>query len=696
PDITLVVAMYSPDDSREPLYMSNYATLQVKDQLSRLPGVGDMNVFGARDYSMRLWLDPDKVAARGMTAGDILASIREQNIQVAAGTVGGPPLPNATTQFQYTVSAQGRLTAPEQFGEIVVKVGEDGQITRLSDIGRVELGAAEYATSITFNGKPAVGIAIFQLPGSNAIETANAVYKRMEELKTRFPQGLDYSIPYDTTIFVRDSIRDVVKTLLEGILLVVIVVLAFLQNWRAAVVPLLAIPVSLIGTFAVMWAFGFSMNNLSLFGLVLAIGIVVDDAIVVVENVERWIEEGMAPRDAARRAMDEVTPAVIAIAFGLSAVFIPVAFMSGITGQFYRQFALTISFSTLISAFNSLTLSPALAALLLRPRGESQDWMTRFLDRSLGWFFRLFNRAFDSTNRAYIRGLRRVVRMMAVSLFVYVGLIGLAAVAFRTVPTGFIPPQDQGYLLVNVQMPDASAMDRTQAAMSRFSEAARSVKGVRAVFAVSGLSILTRSNSSSAGVMFVNLNYFSDRAGDDELSASAISKRLTTAFAEVQDATAFVIPPPPVRGIGTAGGFKLQVQDRSGQGSPQDLQRAIESVLIEARKRPELGNVFSSYRSSQPQLYADIDRVKAKQQNVPLTNIFETLQLYLGGVYVNDFNYLGRTWRVMAQADAPFRATAADVGTLQTRNENGEMVPLAAVMELRDTTGPDRIQRYNL
>lgn len=696
PDITLVVGIVSPDGTRDPLYMSNYATLQIKDQLSRLPGVGDINMFGARDYSMRLWLDPDKISAKGMTAGDVVTAIREQNVQVAAGIVGGPPVPVGTTDFQYTLSAQGRLTTAEQFGDIIVRVGEDGRTTQLRDVGRIELGAADYATAILYKAKPSIGLAIFQLPGTNAIETANAVYKRMAELKQSFPPGLDYVIAYDTTTFVRDSLHDVVKTLLEGIILVVIVVLVFLQNWRASIVPLLAIPVSLVGTFAALWAAGFSMNNLSLFGLVLAIGIVVDDAIVVVENIERWIEKGLSPRDAAFKAMDEVTPAVIAIAFGLSAVFIPVAFMGGITGQFYRQFALTISFSTLLSAFNSLTLSPALSAMILKPKEESKDWLSRLINSILGGFFRRFNTAFEWTNHRYSSILRRVVRWSSVSLVVYLLLVGCAYLGFRTVPTGFIPTQDQGYLLVNVQMPDASSINRTQATMTRLSEMALKQPGVSGMFAVAGLSILTRANSSSAGVMFVQLKPFAERVGHKEQSAMAISQALNATFSQVQEGSVLVIPPPPVRGIGSAGGFKLQVQDRSGKGTPQDLLAAIEKLTAEARKRPELKGVFSTYRANVPQLYVNVDRVKAKKANVPVTGIFETLQVYLGGLYVNDFNYLGRTWRVTAQADAPFRATASDVSNLKTRNLSGEMVPLGAVMELQDITGPDRIQRFNL
>ena len=696
PDITLVAALYSPDGSRDPVFMSNYATLQIKDEIARLPGVGDITIFGARDYAMRLWLDPNKLAARSMTAVDVVNAVREQNVQVAAGIIGGPPLPRGAAQFQYTMQVQGRLTDPAQFAKIIVNVGRDGRITHLRDVGRVELGAADYSTATTFDGRPAVAIGIFQLPGSNAIQTADAVYAKMKELKGRFPQGVDYTIPYDTTMFVRDSIRDVVKTLFEGVALVALVVLVFLQNWRAALVPLVAIPVSLIGTFAAIWAAGFSMNLLSLFGLVLAIGIVVDDAIVVVENVERWIEHGLAPREAAFKAMEEVTPAVIAIAFGLSAVFIPVAFIGGITGRFYRQFALTISFSTLLSAFNSLTLSPALAALLLKPRGAKPDWLTRALNFGLGWFFRLFNKVFDASTRGYLVALRKVVRFSALTLIAYAGFAFLGYLGFKTVPTGFIPTQDQGYLIVNVQMPDAVSIDRTQQVMARLADIGIKTPGVHGLFTVAGLSILSNANSSSAGVMFCTLEAFSKRAGKPELSAPEITRKLEAQFKNVEEALILVFPPPPVRGIGTAGGFKLQIEDRSGHSTPQQLQTVTDRVIAEARKRPEVTGLFSSFRAGFPQVYGDIDRVKAKQQNVAVTDVFQALQVYLGSLYINDFNYLGRTWHVLAQADAPFRATAADVGRLQTRNATGQMVPLSAVMDLKDITGPGRIQRYDL
>jgi len=696
PDITLVIAFYSPDRSHDPLFISNYVTLQLKDEIARLPGVGDIKIFGVRDYSMRLWLDPDQLATRGITVGDVINAVKEQNVQVAAGLIGGPPLRKQSATFQYTLNAQGRLTEPSQFGEIIVKVGADGRVTRLKEVGRVDLGAADYTTSNTYDGHSAVGLAIYQLPGSNAIDTANVIYFKMKELKKRFPPGLDYAIAHDTTPFVRESISDLTRTLLIAIGLVALVVLVFLQTWRASLVPILAIPVSLVGSFGVMWVAGFSLNMLTLFGLVLAIGIVVDDAIVVVENVERWIEQGLSPRDAAFRAMDEVTPAVIAIAFGLSAVFVPVAFIPGITGRFYQQFALTIAFSTLLSAFNSLTLSPALSALLLRPRDARRDWLTKAFDLIFQRFFRTFNRGFDFTNRWYISALQHVVRHAAVAVIIYIGLVLLAYNVFKVVPTGFIPTQDQGYLLVNVQMPDASSIERTDAMVTQLSALARRTSGVQDALAVSGMSILTRANSSAAGLLFLRLTPFSRRAGHPDLTAGAIAKRLTEKFSKVEGGRAMMLLPPPVHGIGNAGGFTMEIEDRSGDATPQLLQAATQKLINAARNRPELTTLFSTFRSNVPQLYVNVDRAMAKKQNVAVTDVFQALQVYLGGFYINDFNYLGRTWHVMAQADAPFRTTAAQVAHFETRNSAGQMVPLGVVSNLKDIVGPDRIQRYNL
>jgi hydrophobe/amphiphile efflux-1 (HAE1) family protein len=697
-EITLVVQLYSPDDRYDPLYVSNFATLQVRDELARVEGVGDVFLFGARDYSMRLWLDPQKLSTREMTAGDVVRAIQEQNVQVAAGVIGGQPLPPGRTQFQLTVQTQGRLIEPEQFADIIVKTGADGRITRIRDVARVELGAADYNVTAYLNGKAAVAVPVFQLPGTNSIRTRDAVVEKMNKLKAgnTWPAGLEYAIPYDTTIFVRESLRDVVKTLIEAVILVMLVVLVFLQSWRATLIPMLAVPVSLIGTCAVMKAVGFSFNNLSLFGLVLAIGIVVDDAIVVVENVERWIEHGLPPREAAYRAMDEVTAAVIAIAFGLTAVFVPVAFISGITGQFYRQFALTISISTLLSALNSLTLSPAMAALLLRSREGKQDLVTRFFDLTLGWFFRLFNRVLHAVTGAYVGALRRVVRFSVIALFVYVGLIYLTYLGFKRTPTGFIPPQDSGYLIATLQMPDASSFDRTETVMRRMAAIANKTEGVQDTFAIAGYSGLTGVNSSNAGTMFVVLKPFEERRGRKDMTGNAVTGRLMGQFSRIQEGLALVFPPPPVRGVGTAGGFKMQVEDRTGRASPQELQSVIEAVMAKARQNPDLQQVFSTFRANVPQLYANVDKTKVKSQDVQLTDVYQALQVYLGGLYVNDFNYLGRTFKVMAQADSPFRAHAADVAQLKTRNADGQMVPLGSVVDLRDTVGPDRINRYQL
>ncbi|HEX2971128.1 MAG TPA: multidrug efflux RND transporter permease subunit [Tepidisphaeraceae bacterium] len=703
PDITLVVQLYSPDNSRDTLFLSNYATLRVRDQLARLPGVGDITQFGAREYSIRVWLNPNQLATRNLTAGDVVNAIREQNLAVAAGVVGAPPLAPEDTganapPLQLSVNAQGRLSDPAEFGQIVVRTGEQGDLVHIHDVGRVELGAADYSTSTYLNGKPAVGLGIFQLPGTNAIATANAVRQSMQKMKADFPPGLDYATPYDTTQFTREGLRDVLWTLLEATGLVVIVVLVFLQGWRASVIPLLAVPVSLIGTCAVLWAAGFSINTLSLFGMVLAIGIVVDDAIVVVENVERWIERGLPPREAAHRAMDEVTGAVIAIALGLSAVFVPVAFVGGITGQFYRQFALTIAFSTLLSAFNSLTLSPAMAALILRPRqGVRQDWLTRLISFALGWFFGLFNRGLHAATTGYVVALRRVVRMSVLTLIVYGGLLVLTYIGFRSVPTSFIPSQDTGYLLVNVQMPAAAALHRTDATMRRLAALANATPGVHATFAVAGFSFVSGTGQSDTGAMFIILDPFEERAGKPELSGTAIANRLRSEYAQVREGQALVLPPPPVRGMGNAGGFILQMQDRTGTASPQELQGAARQLLAAARQQSQMvQGLFTTYRADVPQLQVDVDRLKIKQQGVLTADVFQTLQVYLGSLYINDFNFLGRTYRVIAQGEAGFRDRPDEIPRLQTRNAKGQMVPLGSVLSVRFTAGPDRVNRYNL
>ena len=693
PDITMVVNLISPEGRYDKLYIDNYANLQVKDTLARLPGVGNITIFGARDYSMRIWLDPEKVAYRGLTANDVVEAIREQNVQVAAGVLGQQPMSEGVP-FQFTVNAQGRLTDEEQFGDIVIKTGDDGQITRVRDVARVELAARDYSMDSKLNGQPNASLGIFQLPGSNSIETSDAVRATMEKLKVRFPPGLDYRIVFDTTQFTRESIRAVLHTFLEAMLLVVLVVVVFLQSWRASLIPLLAVPVSLIGTFAAMVVMGFSLNNLSLFGLVLAIGIVVDDAIVVVENVERHIAEGLAPRAATRKAMDEVSSAVVAVGLVLSAVFIPTAFISGITGQFYRQFALTIAVSTLISAFNSLTLSPALCAILLQPHGARHDWLTRLMDRTLGWLFRGFNRAFGRGTVWYSRAVGRLIQVSTVALLVYCGLLALTYFGFKSVPTGFIPPQDKGYVAMMAQLPDAASLERTGEVIDRLSETARKTPGVKATIDLAGLSPISLTASPNAGTIFVILDEFDKRMKTGRSGTNIIAE-LRRKGAGVQEAFVGVFPPPAVQGLGIVGGFKMQVQDRGGAGLPA-LQAATTRLMGAANQQQSVQGVLSSFRAGVPQYNVEVDRVKAKSMDVPLSEVFDTLQIYLGSLYVNDFNLFGRTYQVTAQADAQFRREPQDIRDLKTRNAAGDMVPLGTLVNVESIAGPDKIVRYNM
>lgn len=695
PDLTIVPCLISPDKTRDQLYIGNFAVLQIRDELARLSGVGDVRVFGARDYSMRVWIDPEKVAARNLTALDVVRAIQEQNIQVAAGVVGAPPT-DQLVEYQLTVNSQGRLTDPAEFGDIVLKRGDDGQITTVKDVARVELGARDYAVTAYYNGQPAVALPVFQLPGSNAIDVADKVLAKMEELKSKpnWPKGVDFFIGYDATIFVRESIRDVVKTLFEAVLLVVIVVIVFLQTWRASIIPLLAIPVSLIGTFAFLKVFGFSLNNLTLFGLVLSIGIVVDDAIVVVENVQHWIERGLTPRAASYKAMTEVTTAVIAVAAGLSAIFVPTAFLTGITGQFYRQFALTISISTLISAFNSLTLSPAMAAILLKPGMQKGDWLERIIQFTLGWFFKLFNRGLGHFTNTYIWLVTKAVRLSVVVLLVYVGLLVLTYFGFRSVPTGFIPAQDGGYLIANAQLADSAGTERTNEVILRMGNMVKDMPGVKHTFGIAGFSVLNGTNQSNVGAMFIVLKPFDERR-KPELGGFAIMGQIQNKFNAIQEAIALVFPPPAVRGIGAAGGFKMMVQDRSAQGLAT-LQTAVDNLSAAGRQDTQLQGVFSSFRSNTPQLFFDVDRVRAKSQGVALSDLFSTLQIYLGSLYVNDFNLLGRTYQVVAQAESKFRLYAKDIVQLKTRNSAGDMVPLGSLGTVREINGPDKVTRYNL
>lgn len=694
PDLSMVINLISKDHRYDNVYLSNYALLQIRDTLARLPGVGDLTLFGAREYSMRIWLDPEKIASRGLTAGDVVEAIREQNIQVAAGAIGQPP--NRTpSEFQYTVTTQGRLTDPGQFEDIIIKTGEGGEITRLRDVARIELGSRDYGSELFLDGEPSVGLAIFQLPGSNAIETKKAVVSAMEQLKQRFPEGVDYVLSYDTVVFIQQSIEKVVTTLFEAILLVVIVVLVFLQSWRATLIPLLAVPVSLIGTFAIMSAIGLSLNNLSLFGLVLAIGIVVDDAIVVVENVERNIATGLNARDATRKAMQEVVGPIIATALVLVAVFVPTAFITGVSGAFYKQFGLTISVSTVISAFNSLTLSPALCAILLKSHNDHKDRLTRILDFLLGWFFKFFNKAFDTFRHIYSGLVSIFIRYSGLVFLLYLTLNGLNFLLFQKVPVGFIPPQDQGYLIIYAQLPDSASLARTESVVQKANKILLDTNGIQHVNAYAGFSVLSFASQSNAGTLFARLLPSEQRAGQPELQADAILAKLQQKLFSIEDAYIAVFAPPPVRGLSTVGGFKLHIQDRSNEGF-KTLEKTTTDIIARSSTLPGMARVFSTFRASAPQMYVDVDRTRAKSMHVPLGNVFETLQIYLGSMYVNDLNLFGRTYQVVAQADSKFRATPLSIGALKTRTRDGQMVPLDTLIKVQEKQGPERISHYNL
>ncbi|GGE31111.1 multidrug efflux RND transporter permease subunit [Agaricicola taiwanensis] len=692
PDLMMVVHLKSPNDRYDVTYLRNYGVLNVKDRLARIDGVGDVQIFGSGDYSMRVWLDPQKVAEHGLSATDIVNEIRAQNVQAAAGVVGASPGISGL-DLQLSINAQGRLTSEEEFGEIIVKSGSNGEVVHLRDVARIEMGAADYALRSLLNNKPAVAIPVFQAPGSNAIEISDNVREVMEEIQGNMPEGIEYDIVYDTTQFVRASIEAVVHTLLEAVVLVVIVVVLFLQTWRASIIPLLAVPVSIVGTFAVMYLFGFSINALSLFGLVLAIGIVVDDAIVVVENVERNIENGLEPRQATYRAMREVAGPIIAIALVLVAVFVPLAFISGLSGQFYRQFALTIAISTVISAINSLTLSPALAAMLLRGHDAPKDRLTRILDKLLGWLFRGFNRVFARGSSVYGGGVSRLLGRKTLMMVIYLVLIGATALLFRTVPGGFVPGQDKQYLVGFAQLPDGATLDRTEEVIRRMSDITLAQPGVDNAIAFPGLSINGFTNSSNAGIVFVGLKAFEERKTAD-LSGNAIALSLNQSFAGIEDAFIAIFPPPPVQGLGTIGGFKLQIEDRAGLGY-EALDQATKAFLAKAAQAPEVAGLFSSFQINVPQLYADIDRVKARQLGVAVKDVFDTMQIYLGSLYVNDFNAFGRTYSVRVQADAAYRARADDIGNLKVRSSNGDMIPLSAVLNISNSAGPERAMRYN-
>jgi multidrug efflux pump len=693
PDLLMVVHMVSPDNRYDMLYLANLAILQVKDELGRLPGVGNVQVFGAGDFSMRVWLNPNKLASHNLTATDVVQAIREQNVQVAAGVLGAPPTNTGSTAFQLLVNTQGRLTTEEEFGNIIVRAAKDGQITRIRDLGHVELGSSTYALRSLLDNKSAAALPISQRPGSNALETSRQVRETMERLKKSFPEGVDYRIVYDPTVFVRESIQAVGHTFIEALILVVLVVLVFLQTWRASVIPLLALPVSLVGTFAIMLLLGFSLNTLSLFGLVLAIGIVVDDAIVVVENVERNIALGYEPHEATRRAMQEVSGPIVAIALVLCAVFVPTAFIVGLSGEFYKQFALTIAISTVISAFNSLTLSPALAALLLKSHGAKKDRFTRGIDFAFGWFFKLFNRFFGRASGGYGKLVTHTLRSSVIAVVVYAGLIALTILGFSHVPTGFVPTQDKGYLVSLAQLPNGATLDRTEDVIRRMSDIALKHPGVQNAVAFPGLSINGFTNSPNSGIVFATLKPSEERKSP-ELSANAIAADLNKQYGAIQEAFIAIFPPPPVQGLGTVAGFKLYIEDRSGLGL-ESLYKETTSTLQTGNQTPGLAGVFSSFDINVPQIDSHVDREKAKTYGIPLGDVFDTMQVYLGSLYVNDFNRFGRTYQVNVQAESPYRLEPEDISHLRTRNLAGEMIPLGSVVKIKSIYGPDRVMHYN-
>ncbi len=700
PSTMMIVNIVSPDERYDDIYLSNYATIQIKDELGRLDGVANVSYLGERDYSMRVWLDPNKLASLDLTASDVVTAVSQQNLQVTAGQVGQEPVPPGQ-QFQLTINTLGRLVEVDEFADIIVKVGPrsderpSASVVRLRDVGRIELGSQQYDQSCTLDGKPSVALSIYQLPGSNAIKTAQGVYAKMEELKKRFPEGLDYRIVYDTTPFIRESILEVFKTLRDAIILVALVVLIFLQNWRASVIPLVAVPVAIIGTFAVMAGLGFSLNNLSLFGLVLAIGIVVDDAIVVVENVERWLEQGLSPRDAARKAMDEVTGPVVAVALVLCAVFIPCTFVSGITGQFFRQFAVTISVSTVFSAINSLTLSPALAAILLKPHGSKRDPLTWLLDVTMGWFFKLFNKFFELGTGIYTRIVGLLLRTSLIALLIYVGLLYCTYWKFAHTPTGFIPDQDKGYLLLNVQLPDSASVQRTKEVMAKIETLVRKSPGVAHTVGISGQSLIQSANAPNFGSLYVMLKDFDERRGPG-LSANEIAAQLRDdCQQQTQDALVSIFGAPPIDGLGTTGGFKLMIEDRGHLGLDA-LQQVCDQIVGQANQSPGIQGVGHTARANTPWLYLEIDRSKCSSLGLTFEDVVNELQVQLGSYYVNNFNEFGRSWQVNIMGDSAFRAHVDNILQIKVRSNRGEMIPLATVMDVRDTSGPALLMRYNM
>jgi len=692
PDLTMVIHLRSPKNTYDMLYLRNYGTLNVRDQLAKIQGAGQVSLFGSGDYAMRVWLDPNRVAERDLTASEVVEAIRSQNVQVAAGVIGGPPYDSAV-QVQMPVNIQGRLESKEEFERIIIKRDENGVITRLSDVARIELDAQSYALRSMLNNEQAVAIAIFASPGANALDISSNVRATMEELSKNMPDDVEYSIVYDPTVFVSDSIDAVITTLLEAVALVVLVVIIFLQTWRASIIPLLAVPVSIVGTFAFMYMFGFSINVLSLFGLILAIGIVVDDAIVVVENVERNVENGKTPKEATIQAMKEVTGPIVATSLVLVGVFVPIAFVSGLTGQFYLQFALTIAIATVISTINSLTLSPAMAALLLKPKSEQNDWLTRGMNFVLGRFFNLFNRGFLKSQNGYAKSVGAFAGRKAIMMTIFAALVALTGYTFNAVPKGFVPAQDKGYLISFAQLPPGATLDRTEEVMRKMADIAMKQDGVVGAVQFPGLSVNGFVNSPASGIVFVTLDDFKNRT-EPHLNGFAIAQALQAQYNGIDEAFIAIFPAPPVSGLGNTGGFKLQIQDRTDQGY-EALDNVVKQVQQKAYANPALTQVYSNYNISYPQLFANVDRTKAEQLGIPVNEVFTTMQTYLGSMYVNDFNQFGRTYQVIAQADKSFRSEPSDILNLQTRNSNGQMVPLGSIVSVEETFGPEIASRYN-
>ncbi len=692
PDITMVVHIRSPSERYDALYLRNYTTLHVKDQLAKIQGVGNATVFGSGDYAMRIWLNPEAIAELGMSATDVTNAIRGQNVQVAAGKVGGAPYTDDAL-IELPIRTQGRLQSVQEFENVIIKTDENGVLTRLRDVARIELGSQSYALRSLLDNKPAVGIGIFAAPDANALDISENVRATMAELQKEFPEGLDYSIVYDPTVFVRDSIKSVIKTLFDAVLLVVLVVIVFLQTWRASVIPFLAVPVSIVGTFACMLLLGFSINVLSLFGLILAIGIVVDDAIVVVENVERNISNGLSPREATVKAMKEVTGPVIATSLVLISVFVPIAFISGLTGQFYKQFVVTIAIATLISTFVALTLSPAMSSLLLQSKEHPKDILTRLINLVFGWFFKIFNKGFEMASCLYGKLVCIFVRRRFFMLLIYGGLLFATYVSFSLVPKGFIPVQDKQYLVAFAKLPPGATLDRTEEVIRQMSDIILEQEGVSNAVAFPGLSINGFISSASSGIVFVTLDPFEERKRPD-LYGLALVGQLQQKFMAIPEAFIAIFPPPAVSGMGAIGGFALQIQDRADLGI-EALSQAVQEVSMKAAQAPELSGVFSNYDVNYPQLFANMDRERAQQLGIPISEVFDTMQAYLGSLYINDFNLFGRTYQVIAQADKEYRSDPADILELKTRNARGEMIPLGSILKVEESFGPEAAQRYN-